>query len=153
MLSSKLMMSRLNHRYRRLERLGEGAYGIVYKARDLTHDMDVAIKVLKVFPHIRTFPYAYRETKFLQEVQCNHPNILRLLNVETFYNRVEESVRTCLVTELLQTDLKRHMNIYFPHGLPCEIVKKFTRELLSAVDCMHRKGIMHRYGLRDLNLS
>jgi serine/threonine-protein kinase len=67
--------------YRLLERLGGGAMGTVYKARQLSLDRDVAIKVLS--PELASDPL-YVE-RFLREAKAvarlNHPNIISGIDV------------------------------------------------------------------------
>ncbi len=67
--------------YRLLERLGGGAMGTVYKARQISLDRDVAIKVLS--PELADDP-AYVE-RFLREAQAvarlNHTNIISGIDV------------------------------------------------------------------------
>jgi serine/threonine protein kinase len=63
--------------YRLLKKLGEGAMGIVYKARQLSLDRDVALKVL--FKHVarnsRSVERFYREARIMARLE--HPNIVR----------------------------------------------------------------------------
>src|SRR4029450_3319645 len=68
-------------RYRLLEKLGTGAMGTVYKARQLSLDRDVAIKVLS--PDLAQDP-EYVE-RFLREAKAvarlNHTNIISGIDV------------------------------------------------------------------------
>ena len=67
----------LADRYRIEGKLGEGGMATVYRARDLKHDRDVAIKVL----HTELAESLGRE-RFLREIRLaaslNHPHILPL---------------------------------------------------------------------------
>src|SRR5215472_2859323 len=64
-----------------LERLGQGTFGTVYKARDPELSRLVAIKV----PRAGAFPGPAEEERFLREArataQLDHPNIVRVLEV------------------------------------------------------------------------
>ena len=43
-----MMMTELKDRYERMERLGEGTYGVVFKAKDTVKNMIVALKKIKL---------------------------------------------------------------------------------------------------------
>lgn len=63
--------------FRLVQKLGEGAMGAVYKARQESHDRDVALKVL--FPHVASNPRLverlYREGRVLG--QLDHPGLVQ----------------------------------------------------------------------------
>ena len=66
-------------RYQKLEKLGEGTYGIVYKSRDRYNDQIVALKRIRLENEDDGVPStAIREIALLKEAK--HPNI-----VEYFY--------------------------------------------------------------------
>src|SRR2546425_11386956 len=69
----------LTDRYTREGELGQGGMAIVYRARDLKHDRQVAIKVFK--PELAN---ALGPDRFLREIkvtaQLSHPHILPLLD-------------------------------------------------------------------------
>jgi cyclin-dependent kinase len=76
MLSSK---NRLD-RFEKQCKLGEGTYGVVYKARDKTTNEIFALKKLRLTSADEGIPStAIREIALLKELQ--HPNIVRLVNV------------------------------------------------------------------------
>jgi serine/threonine protein kinase len=70
----------LNEKYRRLEKLGEGTYGVVYKAENLkTHEI-VAIKMIKLEKEDDGVPStAIREISLLKNLK--HPNVVELKEV------------------------------------------------------------------------
>lgn len=62
-------------RYQRLERLGEGTYGVVYRARSKTTGQLVALKKVRMDAWDEGVPAtALREISVLREVK--HPNIV-----------------------------------------------------------------------------
>lgn len=64
-------------RYEKCERLGEGTYGVVYKARDTIHKDFVAVKKIKLENEDEGVPStAMREISILKELQP-HPNIVQ----------------------------------------------------------------------------
>src|SRR6266496_2705196 len=67
-----------------LRKIGEGAMGAVYKARQLSFRRDVALKIL--FPHIANNPKLvarlYREGQVMG--QLGHPNIVQAFGVDEY---------------------------------------------------------------------
>ena len=74
------MVSKKIDRYEKLEVVGEGTYGVVYKARDTQTGEIYALKKIKLETEQEGIPStAIREIALLKELQ--HPNIVRLVNV------------------------------------------------------------------------
>lgn len=66
-----------NDNYERIESIGEGTYGVVYKARDRTTQKLVALKKIKLENEDEGMPStAMREISILKELQP-HPNIVK----------------------------------------------------------------------------
>lgn len=62
--------------YERLDRVGEGTYGVVYKARDTRTGMIVALKKIRLEQEDEGVPStAIREIALLKEL--NHQNVVR----------------------------------------------------------------------------
>lgn len=67
-------------KYERIDKLGEGTYGIVYKARDKTNNQIVALKSIWLENEDEGMPStAMREIAILKEL--DHVNIVKLLDV------------------------------------------------------------------------
>ena len=63
-------------RYQKLERIGEGTYGIVYKAKDRVSEAIIALKRINLDAEDEGIPStAIREISLLKELR--HPNIVR----------------------------------------------------------------------------
>jgi serine/threonine protein kinase len=63
-------------RYQKLEKVGEGTYGVVYKAKDRMTGEIVALKKIRLEAEDEGIPgTAIREISLLKELQ--HPNIVR----------------------------------------------------------------------------
>lgn len=70
-------MNEVKDRYERCERLGEGTYGVVFKARDTRMCDFVALKRIKLENEDEGVPStAMREISILKELQP-HPNIVK----------------------------------------------------------------------------
>lgn len=88
-----------------MEKVGEGTYGVVYKARDLStpENRIVALKKIRLEAEDEGVPStAIREISLLKEMQ--HPNVLRLLNIVH-----ADGHKLYLVMEFLDLDLKKYM--------------------------------------------
>ncbi|KAK8754021.1 hypothetical protein OTU49_008311, partial [Cherax quadricarinatus] len=68
------------HNYEKIEKIGEGTYGVVYKAQDRVTKRIVALKKIRLENEADGVPStALREISLLKEL--DHENIVRLLDV------------------------------------------------------------------------
>lgn len=73
--------------YEKVEKIGEGTYGVVYKARDRVTNETIALKKIRLEQEDEGVPStAIREISLLKEMQ--HGNIVRYLEfiVTNFFN-------------------------------------------------------------------
>ncbi|PRQ56189.1 putative protein-serine/threonine kinase CMGC-CDK-Pl family [Rosa chinensis] len=90
-------------KYEKVEKIGEGTYGVVYKARDRLTNETIALKKIRLEQEDEGVPStAIREISLLKEMQ--HANIVRLQDV------VHSEKRLYLVFEYLDLDLKKYMD-------------------------------------------
>ncbi|CAO1616505.1 unnamed protein product [Sympodiomycopsis kandeliae] len=135
--------------YQRIEKVGEGTYGVVYKARDLTPEGNgriVALKKIRLEAEDEGVPStAIREISLLKELK--NENIVRL------YDIIHQEAKLYLVFEFLDLDLKKYMDVVAgqPDGMGPEIVRKFTYQLLRGIYYCHAHRILHR-DLKPQNL-
>ncbi|CAI7678579.1 unnamed protein product [Penicillium pancosmium] len=151
--------------YQRIEKLGEGTYGVVYKARELNHpNRIVALKKIRLEDTDEGVPStAIREISLLKEMQ--DPSVVRLHNIV-----YAESDNLYLVMEFVDLDLKKYMDALpvsdggrgkpLPDGfskggatigLDETIVKKFMAHLCEGLRYCHSHRIIHR-DLKPQNL-
>jgi serine/threonine protein kinase/tetratricopeptide (TPR) repeat protein len=126
----------LRDRYTIERELGRGGMATVYLARDLKHDRDVALKVLR--PELAVVLGAER---FLQEIRISarldHPHILTLIDsgaADGFLYYVLPFVRG----ESLRDKLTREKQLGIEEALA------ITKQVASALDYAHRQGVVHR---------
>ncbi|MCS6883897.1 MAG: serine/threonine-protein kinase [Acidobacteriota bacterium] len=133
----------LDDRYDVYELLGEGGVGVVYKARDLITNTDVAIKFLVQEAGEITRLKALRKRYFEREIalleKIRHPGIVRLLN--TGFTKiglpyfVMEYIEGKTLAEQMRTERL---------PMPVGRVFKILQPLCSALDCIHKHGAIHR---------
>lgn len=131
-------------KFEKIEKIGEGTYGVVYKAKDKTSGNFVALKKIRLDTESEGVPStAIREISLLKEL--DHPNIVRLLDV------VPIDSKLYLVFEFLTQDLKKYMENAPPSGLPMPLVKSYLHQLLSGIAFCHCHRVLHR-DLKPQNL-
>lgn len=129
-------------RYQRLSKLGEGNYGVVYKARDVVSGEIVAMKKIRLEREDEGIPgTAIREISLLREL--SHPNIVDLKEV------ILSDGRLYLVLEFLTDDLTKL--IKSSKRLSPLSIKTFLYQLLSGITFCHRRRVLHR-DLKPQNL-
>jgi WD40 repeat protein len=122
--------------YELLEMIGEGGMGVVYRARQISLDREVAVKLLSAGP------WASREfvERFQHEAQnaarMQHPNIVTIHEVGT----VEELhffsmrlIRGPSLADVVKSEGK----------LPALRAARLLRTIAEALDYAHRLGVLH----------
>ncbi|XP_008580679.1 PREDICTED: cyclin-dependent kinase 3 isoform X4 [Galeopterus variegatus] len=105
--------------FQKIEKIGEGTYGVVYKAKNKESGQLVALKKIRLDLEVEGVPStAIREISLLKELK--HPNIVRLLDV------VHNEKKIYLVFEFLSQDLKKYMDSAPASELPLHLVKVVT---------------------------
>lgn len=128
--------------YEKLEKVGEGTYGIVFKAQDAAGDI-YALKTIRLDAEDEGIPStAIREISLLKELQ--HPNIVRLCDV------ILTERKLTLVFEFLDQDLKKLLDMC-EGGLDAATTKSFLYQLLRGIAYCHQHRVLHR-DLKPQNL-
>merc|ERR1719486_1395379 len=128
--------------YEKLEKVGEGTYGIVYKAQDSAGDI-YALKTIRLENEDEGIPStAIREIALLKELK--HPNIVRLGDV------IRTEKKLTLVLEFVEQDLKKRLDMC-DSGLDPEMTRSFLYQLLRVIAYCHQHQVLHR-DLKPQNL-
>ncbi|CAN8016897.1 unnamed protein product, partial [Ixodes persulcatus] len=128
-----------------LNRIEEGTYGVVYRARDKQTDEIVALKRLKMEKEKEGFPItSLREINTLLKAQ--HPNIVTVREIVVGSNMD----KIYIVMDYVEHDLKSLMEVMKQPFLVGE-VKTLMLQLLKAVAHLHDNWILHR-DLKTSNL-
>lgn len=131
--------------FEKLNRIEEGSYGIVSRARNRHTGEIVALKQLKLDKEKQGFPItSLREIHTLLEAR--HPHIVELKELVVG----DTLSQVYLVMEFVEHDLKTLLSTMRTQFLQSEI-KTLMHQLLSAVALMHGRWIVHR-DLKTSNL-
>lgn len=123
--------------YDKLEKIGEGTYGVVYKCMELSSKEIVAVKKIRMEMEDEGIPAtAIREISILKEL--NHPNIVNLREI------LMDDSRLYLVFEFVPMDLKKFIDSRPKKHLDEITTKSFTYQLLVAIYFCHVRRILHR---------
>lgn len=130
--------------YEKVEKIGEGTYGVVYKARDRATNETIALKKIRLEQEDEGVPStAIREISLLKEMQ--HRNIVRLQDV------VHSEKRLYLVFEYLDLDLKKFMDSSPEFAKDQRQIKMFLYQILCGIAYCHSHRVLHR-DLKPQNL-
>ncbi|XP_038629863.1 cyclin-dependent kinase 11B isoform X5 [Scyliorhinus canicula] len=128
-----------------LNRIEEGTYGVVYRAKDKKTDEIVALKRLKMEKEKEGFPItSLREINTILKAQ--HPNIVTVREIVVGSNMD----KIYIVMNYVEHDLKSLMETMKQPFLPGE-VKTLMIQLLKGVRHLHDNWILHR-DLKTSNL-
>lgn len=131
-------------KYERLEKLGEGAYGVVYKGRHRETGEVVAMKRIRYEGPDDGLPAtAMREITLLQKIQSNY--VVHLNEV------IHEDHRLCLIFEFLSQDLKMYMDSIGSEGMHPKIFLSFAEQMMRGLAEVHAHSVLHR-DLKPQNL-
>ncbi|HKP14570.1 MAG TPA: protein kinase [Gemmatimonadaceae bacterium] len=124
-------------KYHILELVGEGAMGVVYKARDSVLDRTVAVKVM----NDAIARQDELRTRFLREAQAaaslQHPNVVSI------YDLGEVDGHLYIAMEFVQgADLEALMREHEPLSLQEKL--DIAIDILSGLAYAHKRGIVHR---------
>lgn len=130
-------------RYYKIEKIGEGTYGVVYKAKDKQTNEIVALKKIRLEAEDEGVPStAIREISLLKELP--HANIVNLKDV------VHVDSKLYLVFEFLDQDLKKYMD-FVGKKLHRMLVKSYLQQLIKGIEFCHAHRVLHR-DLKPQNL-
>jgi serine/threonine protein kinase len=124
----------LNQRYRIRKILGQGAMGVVYEVQRLSDGRRLAAKVLSGRSRRQDLARFAREGQLL--ARLNHPNLVRIVDVDLLDNRMAYLVMELVEGGTLAARQARYGQPSF--ALPV------IRQIASALAQVHAAGIVHR---------
>lgn len=128
--------------YEKVEKLGEGTYGVVYKVRNVRTHTLLALKNIRLANEEEGVPTTtIREISLLKEL--SHPNIVALRDVVYVRNKLY------LAFEFLEQDLAHHLDSR--GGLDDVTSMSYLFQILCGVAYCHERSVLHR-DLKPQNL-
>lgn len=125
--------------YEVLEKLGEGGMGTVHRARQLSLDRDVAVKILagEWADDPGFLERLEREARTMARLR--HPHIVAIHSFE----RLEDG-RPAIIMEHVAGGSLRDRLRQHPQGLPVAEVIRLTTQIGEALGSAHGAGLIHR---------
>ncbi|XP_047313913.1 probable serine/threonine-protein kinase At1g54610 [Impatiens glandulifera] len=124
--------------FEKLDKIGQGTYSNVYKARDLINKKVVALKRVR-FDMMDPESVRFMAREILILRRLDHPNVIKLEGLVTS----RTSSNLYLVFEYMEHDLTGLASL--PGSKFSESqVKCYMKQLLSGLDHCHSRGILHR---------
>lgn len=126
--------------YKWLKIIGQGTFGVVYKAEEIATSKVVAIK--KVFQDPK---YSNREFKIV--IDLDHPNCIKVHHY--FFSQKEDSSKDVylnLVMDFIPDTLYKILRFYFKKNFdfPNALGKIYSYQMLRALAYIHNLSICHR---------
>ncbi|KAG4137126.1 hypothetical protein ERO13_D07G052300v2 [Gossypium hirsutum] len=124
--------------FEKLDKIGQGTYSNVYKARDLLTGKIVALKKVR-FDTLEPESVKFMAREILVLRKLNHPNVIKLEGLVT--SRMSSSLY--LIFEYMEHDLA---GLAACHGIKFTEpqVKCYMKQLLSGLEHCHNQGVLHR---------
>ena len=157
------------NRYLVVQKLGWGHFSTVWLCKDTKYGTYVAMKVQRSAPNyteaaldeidlLLKISRSYNEPLWATAVKKHHPNqaghiekngvsinhcyVVQLLN--TFSHTGVNGTHICLVFEVLGVNLLEIIKFYQYKGLPINLARKISKQVLTGLDYLHRVcGIIH----------
>ncbi|CAB3369542.1 Hypothetical predicted protein [Cloeon dipterum] len=126
------------NKFQRIEKIGEGTYGIVYKARNVETNEYVALKKITLKPTGEGVPSTtIREIALLKGLK--HDNIVSLMDIV----HVPPMKKLYMVFEFLDMDMKKFLDCV-GMAVPTKVVRSFVRQMTEGIRYCHINRILHR---------
>ena len=133
-----------------IKKIGEGTYGVVFRARDSSvpqvspaggagvYDEGlVALKKMRLDAHDEGVPVTtLREVALLKDLR--HDNIVRLREV------IPQPPNLYLVFDYMDYDLKQCLDKQFKQGMPLALIQSCMLQILMGLAFCHARLVLHR---------
>ncbi|KAJ0579902.1 putative protein-serine/threonine kinase CMGC-CDK-CRK7-CDK9 family [Helianthus annuus] len=125
--------------YEMLDKIGQGTYSSVYKARDLQNDRIVAVKKVRfVNMEPESVRFMAREIQILRRL--DHPNCMKLQALVTS----KYSGSLYLVFDYMEHDLVGLLHSQKGKKFTLPQIKCYMQQFLRGLEHCHSRGILHR---------
>ncbi|CAN4092835.1 unnamed protein product [Withania somnifera] len=125
--------------FEKLEKVGEGTYGKVYRARDRVTGNIVALKKTRLHEDEEGVPPTTLREISLLRMLSRDPHIVKLMDVKQGQNKEGKTV-LYLVFEYMDTDVKKFIRTFRAKGEKNSLMY----QLCKGVAFCHGHGVLHR---------
>ncbi|XP_067947901.1 mitogen-activated protein kinase kinase kinase 4-like isoform X2 [Watersipora subatra] len=130
----KINVKRVNFKWQRGVKIGEGAFGKVYTAINVDTNCMMAMKELRFQPNdVQTIKSIADELKTFEGI--HHPNLVKYFGIEVHKEEIYIFMEYCN-----EGTLEEMSKI----GLTESLIRRYTRELVIAIEYLHEHNIIHR---------
>ena len=129
-----------NNKYKEVDIIGRGGFGIIYKVLEIKTKKFYALKFITIVNNdeIKNFKEQYeKEIEVMKTIKNKY--IIELID----YFIVNKK-GYCIVMKLCDCNLKNILDKYKPNGLPIDIIKKIFIQLNEALKIMRKNNYYHR---------
>ena len=125
------------HNYKKICKLGKGAFGKVYKAKEIISDKIVAVKQISINNSEANYESILKEIQVLSKII--HPNIVK------YYKYYEENDRIYIIMEYLEGGTLKEFINDKKNEINEDICRIIIKQILSALSHLHYiADICHR---------
>lgn len=133
-------------KYTVVRKLGWGHFSTVWLSRDNNTGKHVALKVVRSAAHYTET--AIDEIKLLNKIvqaRPDHPGRKHVVSLlDSFEHKGPNGTHVCMVFEVLGENLLGLIKRWNHRGIPPQLVKQITKQVLLGLDYLHREcGIIH----------
>jgi serine/threonine protein kinase/ABC-type branched-subunit amino acid transport system substrate-binding protein len=128
----------LQNAYRLEEQIGQGGMGVVYRARQITLDRAVAVKIIRTDQKglAGSMERFVREARILSQLQ--HPNIVQIID----FGCISESLFFMVMEHLMGETLERF--VLDRREVVAELVLELAEQIVAALTAAHQRQVIHR---------
>eukprot|EP00106_Octopus_bimaculoides_P005259 XP_014772701.1 PREDICTED: mitogen-activated protein kinase kinase kinase 4-like [Octopus bimaculoides] len=135
-LDLRIRVRRVNFRWQRGIKIGEGTFGKVYTAVNVDTGELMAMKEMKLKPTNKMRNPLKELVEEMNNLEgINHPNLVKYYGAE-----VQKDEMIIFMEYCDRGTIKEASKL----GLPESIIRLYTREILKALCHLHENGIIHR---------
>lgn len=124
--------------YLLLYEIGEGIFSNVWLACNINDRKYYAVKINKEDTDFGAYEQCLNEAKLYYNLE-KHDNIISIKDTVAFKEDGENFI--CIVTELMACNLDSLISGKYINGLPMNLVKTITKQLLFGLETLHKKLI------------
>lgn len=119
-----------------MEKLGEGTYGVVFRAVDNRTQETVALKRIQIEQEEDGITSStVREIAVLKAL--NHINVIHIRDV------IQDDSKIILILEFMDRDLKKHL-ARSKRPMPFELIRSYSYQLICGIAYLHANRVIHR---------